>query len=443
MNKKGFSKFKDVFAFTYKQQRQSKGFVVTTYVVPAIIFALFFAIAFLMAFFSDSKIDYVAEKIYVIDNTGIGHVEEVLAGVIGENENLSKIEIVGSDKTDAKDVCKEMSEDEKHSLVLTFGKDEEKNTFTIVAMLPKWSDISGDESDEILAAASMAMTNLKVITSGIDPQTVIYMESYVQVMVHETGDPDYDLNMLVKMLVPLIIILILYMMLMIYGQSTGKIVALEKNSKLMEYMLTAVHPDSLVSGKIIAISIQSILQMSLWIIGGVAGFKVGEMAGKAVAPDYENVLSSFLDMFASGTSAFSAASIAIAAVAVIAAVIFFSFLAGLFGSLVTKPEELANTMGLYNLIVMVGYLAAFIPTMGSDGIVKDIVSIIPITAAFALPGNVAVGNVSILVGVIGLLLLVISCVIMAVLCGKVYKSRVFNNGKASKLAGFIGKLGKM
>ena len=273
---------------------------------------------------------------------------------------------------------------------------------------------------------------LRVMSSQIDTETVIYLLGGKVVDVHKAGEPERDLGQyLVKMLVPMLMILIIYMFLMIYGQSTGKAVAVEKNSKLMEYMLTSIKPEALVTGKVLALSFMSILQVVLWFAGGILGYIGGLLAGKVVAPDYVNVISEFIKAFMNSvSSALTPVSIIMSVIALVAAFLFYGFVAGLFGSLVSKPEELANTMGIYNLIVMVGYMGSFLTLVTENESIGTLVRIFPLTAAFRLPSEIAIGSTGYLVGGIALALLILSCVVMAIVCGKVYKARVFNKGKS-------------
>ena len=87
-------------------------------------------------------------------------------------------------------------------------------------------------------------------------------------------------------------------------------------------------------------------------------------------------------------------------------------------------------MGIYNLIVMVGYMGSFLTLVTENESIGTLVRIFPLTAAFRLPSEIAIGSTGYLVGGIALALLILSCVVMAIVCGKVYKARVFNKGKS-------------
>lgn len=434
MKNKRFSHLGDVFNFTLRQQTNGKGFVIMTFIIPILLFTIFFAINTLLAVFNkDNVIDYQCKTAYIIDQTETGMVADVLSGVFAEDDDLGKIEIIKSDKKDAKEVCEAIGENDKTGLVLTVTYDREKNSIDIIETIPDWSDITKDEYEAILNKATQSMLMFKIVTSGIQAEIVAYLQSGVMSEVRAAGEASEDsAEFLIKMLVPMLSVLIIFMILMIYGQSTGKVVAVEKNSKLMEYMLTLIHPDALITGKVLAISILSIAQVLLWVVGGVLGYVAGELIGKSIAPDYVNVIGQVIKEFAEQTaSAFTPLSIVMAVITVIAGFIFYGFIAGLFGSLVGKPEELANTMGLYNLIVMVGYFGSYFAMMGSDESLKNIIRIVPFTSAFSLASEIAIGSAGYTIGGIGMAVLIVSCIVMAVICGKVYKAKIFNKGKGA------------
>ena len=434
MNNRKFSHLSDVFRFTFKNQTAGKSFKVMTFVLPVVFFIAFFLLNFLLAMFSTSKEkNYVAEKVYVIDNTDTGLAKTALQATLLTKKEFGKLTVADTDKTDAAAVCNDIiGKNDPLSLVMTFELDKETKKIKVTETVPVWSTISDSEGEEILDTAVDSVMALRVMSSQIDTETVIYLLGGKVVDVHKAGEPERDLGQyLVKMLVPMLMILIIYMFLMIYGQSTGKAVAVEKNSKLMEYMLTSIKPEALVTGKVLALSFMSILQVVLWFAGGILGYIGGLLAGKVVAPDYVNVISEFIKAFMNSvSSALTPVSIIMSVIALVAAFLFYGFVAGLFGSLVSKPEELANTMGIYNLIVMVGYMGSFLTLVTENESIGTLVRIFPLTAAFRLPSEIAIGSTGYLVGGIALALLILSCVVMAIVCGKVYKARVFNKGKS-------------
>lgn len=441
MKNKRFSHFTDVFSFTFKQASKGKGYVVMTFVVPIILFAVFMAVNIILAQ-NAQEFDRIAEKVYVIDETGTDLITGLIEASV-DRELYPELQVVKSDETDPKEACKKIGENDTHSFVIKVSQDEESGKITILTMVPEWSEIESKEYNEIAGFAEGSIMSYKVFTSGIDVESLVYLSSYVDSEVVAAGDkPEDESFMMVKALVPMVVMLILYFVLILYGQSTGKVVAIEKNSKLMEDFLTTIHPDALIMGKVLAMSAMSIMQMLLWLVGGIAGFKVGEMVGKSVNPDYTNVISSFLSDFAEQTSsAFTPISIIMGIVAMITTITMFGFIAGLFGSLVSKPEELASTMGVYNIVIVASFFGGYFPMMSENEGLKNALRIFPMTGAFVLPADIAIGSAGYLIGGIGLGLLILTCIILAVVSAKIYKGRVFyrGNGAVKTVAGLFKK----
>ena len=76
------------------------------------------------------------------------------------------------------------------------------------------------------------------------------------------------------LLLPFLMVMLIYMMVILYGQSMANSVMLEKTSKLMETILTAVHPFALMAGKLLATATAAVIQILVWLaslIGGTVG----------------------------------------------------------------------------------------------------------------------------------------------------------------------------
>ncbi|HEV7554605.1 MAG TPA: ABC transporter permease, partial [Kofleriaceae bacterium] len=61
---------------------------------------------------------------------------------------------------------------------------------------------------------------------------------------------------------------ILYMVITLYGVSVMRSVVVEKSSRVMEFMVAAVKPRSLMGGKIIGVGAAGLLQVAIWLVIG-------------------------------------------------------------------------------------------------------------------------------------------------------------------------------
>ena len=90
------------------------------------------------------------------------------------------------------------------------------------------------------------------------------------------------------MVAPMFFGLLLLLMLILYGETISKSVSTEKTSRLVETLLTSVHPYAMITGKVLAITTMALLQFVSWILSGVTGLFVGNVIAQAVYPNYQN-----------------------------------------------------------------------------------------------------------------------------------------------------------
>ena len=167
MNNRKFSHLSDVFRFTFKNQTAGKSFKVMTFVLPVVFFIAFFLLNFLLAMFSTSKeTNYVAEKVYVIDNTDTGLAKTALQATLLTKKEFGKLTVADTDKTDAAAVCNDIiGKNDPLSLVMTFELDKETKKIKVTETVPVWSTISDSEGEEILDTAVDSVMALRVMSS--------------------------------------------------------------------------------------------------------------------------------------------------------------------------------------------------------------------------------------------------------------------------------------
>ena len=105
-------------------------------------------------------------------------------------------------------------------------------------------------------------------------------------------------------------------------------------------------------------------------------------------------------------------------------------LAGLVASFASKAEELAQVMAYYQIIMIAGFFAAYMLPLQEKDWINTILRIVPVTSAFILPGDILVGNITVLQGVLYVAILLAATMLVVVITGKVYKNQLFYKGKS-------------
>ena len=113
-------------------------------------------------------------------------------------------------------------------------------------------------------------------------------------------------------------------------------------------------------------------------------------------------------------------------------------LAGLAGASVSKIDELAEGLKLYNMVMILGsYLGigmCIVLMMGGDNqLFVNICSILPVSAPFVVPASILLGKIPMSIAVISMILLLLLTAVLFSFTAKVYESMIFYNGSVLKL----------
>ena len=174
----------------------------------------------------------------------------------------------------------------------------------------------------------------------------------------------------------------------------------------------------------------------MWIAGITVGIVIGDAIAESSNPGYSNIIFEVVNLMKeSDALAFSIPAIIISVLVFITGFIFYCVLAGLIASPVSKAEELASSTGIFQFIVVIGFLASYmLPVMGVDNPVVNIVlHIVPVTSAFMLAPDILIGNVAYGAGIGYFVLLIAFTAAAAVYAGRLYRNQVFYNNTSNSL----------
>lgn len=433
MNNKMFSGWKDILLFTLKQGINKK-YKIVTMILVIILFAGGFGFN-LIAASSQQSSDNISpiEKVYLIDNSGIEDIDWNGSKQL-DKEQFPNVTFEETN-SEVKELGVQLMNTETTSVIASVSK--AKDSFEIKIYLPYGSEVSGKDGENLAKAVKAILYEGMINQSEIDSDKIAYVVSGMSTEYSTAGEEIKDEDsMMFKSMFPLIFMLGLYFMVIIYGQSMGQIVCIEKSSKLMESLLVMTRPYGLIFGKILATAGIAIGQMAMCVVALVVGFVAGDnFARNSIYAGYDNdILSMFKNIAADETnSALSSEAIILTVVAIILAFLFYCMLAGAISSFASKAEELGSVMMFYNIFLVIGFLGSYaLPTVNGQEWIKVLVRIVPMSSAFILPGEILLGTVETGAAVIYILVLLAWIVLTAVFAGKIYRDQVFYNGKSLK-----------
>lgn len=426
-----FRGWKSVYSFTFRQATKGVGFKVVTALIAILIIAGFILMNVLVA--KPEKEDEIKPSnitsVYVLDQSGIttadyeGLIKQYSPVVFG---NTKFILMEAGERTDA---IQSASKDSATSIAVGITKNNDG--YLLEAFIPEGSSIVESDTTELLGAMKQCFETNKLIQAGLSVAQLTTALKPMNTVITEVGEDSNPATFVIKMIAPMIFGLVLYFMLLLHGQTISKEVSTEKTSKLMETLLTSVHPYAMITGKVLAISSIAILQFLTWVISIFIGLYGGTAVAHAIYPEYENTAITIINFLKDnvGESAFSLPAVILAILVFCVGFLFYCVLAGLAGCMVTRPEDAASTQGVFVFPIVISWMVCyFASAAGNEGVLK-IARFIPFTTPFSVPVDLITGTIGIGQGVVAFLLLVIFSLLVIMLAARIYRGLVLYNGQ--------------
>jgi len=216
------------------------------------------------------------------------------------------------------------------------------------------------------------------------------------------------------------IVLLVYMMIILYGQSVAMSVAREKDSRTMELLITSTDAKTLILGKVLSSALFSVAQITLVIICGVIGFYINKGS-------YPEIIMTMLQ----GSMDLQTALIYV--LFSVSGYIMYLFLYGALGSLVSKVEDVGNSIAPIQVIFVVAYFLATICMNMPNSALSVVSSYIPFTAVFTMPIRFMLTTVNMFEVFISLVLMLGTTCLIVALSVYIYRMGSLNYGNKMKL----------
>lgn len=444
-----------IFAFTFERQVKSTGYLVGTIVFALLCFLLPAGIMAAVEYFggdSDSAVETAAvspvQTVYVADETD-GAADWNLLTQAG-SETFGGISYVTCGSLEEADA---QAGQEEHSLILLLEeakKTAQENTLSQASngsqngyqmhlLLPDNTSLSEGDAGDL---ESFLQANFQIILlqkSGIDPAAAAELlvpattevTTFGEEALSETEAALESMREVLGMLLPYLNIMILYFLVLFYGQGVANNVIMEKTSKLMDTFLVAVKPTAMVFGKVLAVTAASMLQFVIVAASLIGGFAAGSALVRIINPDSDMLLLLFFDSLSEFQGVLTVPGILLAVVMMVSGFFLYCSLSAIGGSAAGKPEDLSSTNVVFTTVLIVSFLAALyaggIGSMDSGAFAKWL-DFVPFTSILVTPSRIMLGEVSLGMGFVSLLLVLIVSVLCLLLAGKVYRMMALYKG---------------
>ncbi len=440
MKKSDYRGWKDVFAFSFVQGFKQKSYII------------FLAIVFLVVLFGplvanlfgggeEEATVVTVEKLIVFDEVGLPiDYSQAFAG--SSCENVAIEVSLQEDSTAFEEYIKGYEGEEllkELALRISF---EETGSFSLKFVKSANADLTEDEcyevverfdayfTEEKLRAIDVSEEQLAFVNQSVDTK-VVFTDAEGMVLAAEERTEGVSMEQYNTLLGG---IMVCMMLINLSGSSIASSIVTEKTTRVVEYLMINVRPMALIVGKILSALLLTVIQFAVF---GISMLLSTILQNAVLGAENSKSLSEILS-FLAVFERVNAVNVILSVLIILVGVLFFCILAGLAGASVSKMEELAEGMKVYQLALVAGtYIGLGVCIMemlgGLDPMVINVCCVIPISTPFIVPVALLMGRCSATIAIIGLALLVVLTVALYLFTANVYEAMIFYNGKVLKL----------
>lgn len=223
------------------------------------------------------------------------------------------------------------------------------------------------------------------------------------------------------------LVIVVFMLIVYYGQMIAVSVTNEKSNRAIEVLVTSTSSDSLLFGKVIAGAIGGVFQMGV-VLGAIL------LAYQANREQWGGMLDMVLHIPAEVILAFTFFGLG--------GYLFYAFLYGAMGALVSKTEDVSKSVSGLMVVIMAVYFFSLINLMDVDGKIIRILSFLPVSSYSTMFARIAMGTVAPWEILASFLILAASIAGTGLLGAKIYRMGTLRYGNPIKIGAALKDLKK-
>jgi ABC-2 type transport system permease protein len=221
-------------------------------------------------------------------------------------------------------------------------------------------------------------------------------------------------------LIAYILAIVLYMVIVLYGVAVMRSVVTEKTSRVMEMMVAAVKPRSLMAGKILGVGGAGLIQIAVWLAMGAATLA------------YRDTILGWFGIMGTGESAlppFAFTEIVVVLLYFVFGFFFYSAMYAAVGAMVSSEQDTQQVQMPVTMLLVIGVLCLQVVSNAPRGSSAAIMSNIPFWSPMLMPMRYVLGGATLGEVAISLAILVVSTILVVRAAAKIYRVGVLLYGK--------------
>ena len=209
------------------------------------------------------------------------------------------------------------------------------------------------------------------------------------------------------------LVIVIFMIIVLYCVMIATSVTSEKSNRAIEVLVTSIDSKFLLFGKVLSGALAAILQVGIILATALVCYQINRDAWGGALDPVLHIPGTVLWAFAMfGIGGF----------------LFYAFLYGALGALVSKTEDVNKSIGSLQMLVMLVYFIVLFSLDNVDGILIKVCSFLPISSYSAMFVRIAMGNVEVWEIAVSFVILVASTIGVGWLAAKIYRMGTLRYG---------------
>ncbi|MET4564385.1 ABC transporter permease [Bacillus subtilis] len=404
------NKFWIMLSHTYKNKIMAKSFIISTVITVLLVLV----VTNLESIISLFQGDDAKEKIAVVDETN--ELYPVFSKQLKAVDTDGDLDVKLSKQSE--DEVTNQVKDESLDGMLIIKRDE-KGT---ISGTYKALTISDESTYQTLQQA-LTQTKTAVGTAelGVSQETISSLYAPVTVgqkALKEGAKSEEELGQTVGLVY--IMLFVIYFSVIMYASMIAMEVATEKSSRVMEILISSMPPIQQMFAKLLGIGLVGITQLAIIIGAGSLSLKLNQKSETASS------VGGFLNL-----TDVSATTVIYAVIFFLLGYFLYATLAAFLGSVVSRIEDVQQTITPMTLLVVAGFMIAMFGLNAPDAGFITVTSFIPFFTPMIMFLRVGMLDIPFWQAAVGIGITLLTIVILAVIGARIYKGGVLIYGNSS------------
>lgn len=404
------NKFWIMLSHTYKNKIMAKSFIISTVITVLLVLV----VTNLESIISLFQGDDAKEKIAVVDETN--ELYPVFSKQLKAVDTDGDLDVKLS-KQSEDEVTKQVKDESLDGMLII--KRDEKGTISGTYKALTISDESAYQT--LQQALTQTKTAVGTAELGVSQETISSLYAPVTVgqkALKEGAKSEEELGQTVGLVY--IMLFVIYFSVIMYASMIAMEVATEKSSRVMEILISSMPPIQQMFAKLLGIGLVGITQLAIIIGAGSLSLKLNQKSETASS------VGGFLNL-----TDVSATTVIYAVIFFLLGYFLYATLAAFLGSVVSRIEDVQQTITPMTLLVVAGFMIAMFGLNAPDAGFITVTSFIPFFTPMIMFLRVGMLDIPFWQAAVGIGITLLTIVILAVIGARIYKGGVLIYGNSS------------